>query len=197
MMYKTKHDLIKAYCFYTGSPNPGLLKRIKTWLLNFGLHCVLVYRFGFFSKRIFRKNFLIGLPFIVIYMFLKVCALLIHHVEIESTINIGPGLLLGHSFNILIGADPIGENCFIGHGVTIGEGVANNENGTPQIGDNVWIGPGSIITGDIKIGNGVTISAGTVLSKDIPDNCLVAGNPGRIINQNFDNSVFHPRLTKN
>lgn len=127
-------------------------------------------------------------------MFLKMCVLLIHHVEIENKINIGPGLLLGHSFNIIVGANPVGENCFIGHGTTIGDGIANNDNGTPQIGDNVWIGPGSIITGGIKIGNGATISAGTVVSKDIPDNCLVIGNPGRIINQNFDNSVFHPRL---
>jgi len=51
----------------------------------------------------------------------------------------------------------------------------------------VWIGPGSTITGDITIGNDVTISAGTVLSKSVPDGCLVAGNPGRVIQRDYDN----------
>lgn len=63
-----------------------------------------------------------------------------------------------------------------------------NSGATPTIGDNVWVGTGSIITGGIKIGNGVTISAGSFLSRDVPDNCLVAGNPARVIMRDYDNS---------
>lgn len=58
----------------------------------------------------------------------------------------------------------------------------------PQIGDNVWIGPGAVITGAITVGDGATISAGTVLSKDVPAACLVAGNPGRVVARDYDNS---------
>ena len=48
------------------------------------------------------------------------------------------------------------------------------------------IGPYSqaIVVGDIKIGNNVTIGAGTVLTKSVPDNCVVCGNPARIVKEN-------------
>lgn len=49
------------------------------------------------------------------------------------------------------------------------------------IGNDVWIGAGSIIKPGVTIGNGAIISAGTVLSKSIPPFALVAGNPGRVI----------------
>ena len=42
----------------------------------------------------------------------------------------------------------------------------------------------SVVFGNIKIGNNVTIGAGSVVTKDIPDNCVVAGNPARIIKRN-------------
>ena len=52
----------------------------------------------------------------------------------------------------------------------------------PHIGDNVFIGAGAKILGDIKIGNNVKIGANAVVTKDVPDNCTVVGNPAVIIN---------------
>lgn len=49
------------------------------------------------------------------------------------------------------------------------------------IGDNVWIGGGTIICPGVTIGNNVTIGAGSVVTKDIPDNVITGGNPCRII----------------
>jgi len=49
------------------------------------------------------------------------------------------------------------------------------------IGDNVWIGGGTIICPGVTIGNNVTIGAGSVVTKDIPDNVIAGGNPCRII----------------
>lgn len=49
------------------------------------------------------------------------------------------------------------------------------------IGDNVYIGAGAIIMNPVKIGSNVIIGAGSVVIKDIPDNCIVAGNPAKII----------------
>ena len=49
------------------------------------------------------------------------------------------------------------------------------------IGNNVWIGGGSIICPGVSIGDNVTIGAGSVVTKSIPDNVLAAGNPCRII----------------
>nr|WP_246099800.1 DapH/DapD/GlmU-related protein [Tessaracoccus rhinocerotis] len=93
-----------------------------------------------------------------------------------------------HRHGVLIGPATIGRNCVLHHGVTIGERVAKGDHGVASIGNNVWIGPGVIITGAVHIGDGVTISAGSVLSKDIPDRCLVAGNPARILNADHDNT---------
>jgi serine O-acetyltransferase len=71
----------------------------------------------------------------------------------------------------------IGKNVTIFHQVTIGEG----KNGAPIIGDNVLIGAGAKIIGNIKIGNNVRIGAGCVVSCDIPDNCTIVLEKPRII----------------
>ena len=49
------------------------------------------------------------------------------------------------------------------------------------IGNNVWIGENVVVLPGVKIGNGVIIGAGAIVTKNIPDNCIVAGNPARII----------------
>ena len=49
------------------------------------------------------------------------------------------------------------------------------------IGDNVWIGGGTIICAGVTIGNNTTIGAGSVVVKDIPSNTMAAGNPCRVI----------------
>lgn len=49
------------------------------------------------------------------------------------------------------------------------------------VGNDVWIGLNAIILNGVKIGNGVTIAAGAVVTKDVPDYCVVAGVPAKII----------------
>ena len=73
----------------------------------------------------------------------------------------------------------IGKNAWIAQQVTIGQAI--NKNVAPQIGDNVIIGAGAKILGDIKIGSNVTIGANAVVVSDIPDNCIVGGIPAKII----------------
>ncbi|MBQ2414264.1 MAG: acyltransferase [Rikenellaceae bacterium] len=53
--------------------------------------------------------------------------------------------------------------------------------GVVEIGDNVFIGQGSIILPNTKIGNNVIIGAGSVIAKDVPDNVVVVGNPWRVL----------------
>ncbi len=54
------------------------------------------------------------------------------------------------------------------------------------IGNDVWIGMGSYIMPGVTIGNGVTIGTNSVVTKDIPDYCIVAGSPARMIKLKFD-----------
>lgn len=51
------------------------------------------------------------------------------------------------------------------------------------IGNNVWIGSNACIMPNVKIGNGVIVGANSVVTKDVPDNCIVAGCPAKIIKE--------------
>jgi maltose O-acetyltransferase len=85
----------------------------------------------------------------------------------------------------------IGHNVFIGPGVHIyaathpikaTERIKGPELAFPvMIGNNVWIGGGSIICPGVTIGDHTTIGAGSVVTKNIPSNVVAAGNPCRII----------------
>ncbi|MCQ2256417.1 MAG: CatB-related O-acetyltransferase [Bacteroidaceae bacterium] len=91
----------------------------------------------------------------------------------------------------------IGKFCSISYGVKflIDDGGHNynqvsnfpfttNEIGEKQgiiIGNDVWIGLNAIIMNGINIGNGVTVAAGAIVTHDVPDYCVVAGVPAKII----------------
>lgn len=91
-------------------------------------------------------------------------------------------LHLYHPFSTIINAKRIGNNVIIRHNTTIGlKNTLSRKIARPIIGDNVDIGAGAIILGDITIGDNVIIGAGTVITKDVPANSVVVGNPFRII----------------
>ncbi|MCD6162694.1 MAG: serine acetyltransferase [candidate division Zixibacteria bacterium] len=190
-MHKTKNllrDEIKNYYYRgCGTTSPSLSKKMKIWLYQFGMHCVVVYRFGQYAGEVYAKNKLLGLLYKIIHRFLDYIIKFIYHVDIDA-VNIEPGLYIGHTGTIIIGPCNIGKNFCVTHNVTIGIGHAMGIENIPTIGDNVWVGTGSVITGAISIGSRVTISSGSILSRDIPDGCLVGGNPARVLLRDYDNS---------
>ncbi len=99
--------------------------------------------------------------------------------RIDITTKLGGGILTGHPYSTILNANSIGENFYVNHLVTVGE--VNGKR--PTIGNNVSIYTGAIVIGDITIGNNVSIGAGAVVVKDIPDNCVVIGNPAKIVKQ--------------
>ena len=92
--------------------------------------------------------------------------------------QIGPGFVMIHGFMTIINSSSIiGRNCTMMHNVTVGGG----KNGSPVIGDNVFIGTGAIIIGGIRIGNNVKIGAGAIVVDDIPDNSVVVCDKAKIL----------------
>lgn len=100
--------------------------------------------------------------------------------HIRDNSKIGGGALIVHGDCTYIWADKIGVNVYINQGVTIG--VIGDK--APIIGDNVRIATGSLVLGNIKVGDDVIIGAGTVVVKNVPSNCVVVGNPARIVKKN-------------
>lgn len=101
--------------------------------------------------------------------------------QIPYQTKIGPGLFIGHFGTIVISVHAkIGKNCNIAHNITIGAARGKKE-GAPNIGDEVWIGTGAVLVGNISIGNNVLIAPNSYVNFDVPAHSLVIGNPGKII----------------
>ena len=93
----------------------------------------------------------------------------------------GPGLSIVHYGTIVINiATKVGANCRI-HACT-NIGASGGSNKAPQIGDNVYIGPGAKIYGNIAIANNIAIGANAVVNKSFEeDGIMIAGNPAKKI----------------
>lgn len=180
-------DLHKYYRLSFGVEHPSLWQWLRLWLFNLGFHCVAVYRFSQMAQRQWCRDKISGFPLKVVAVLLQYGSKFVHHVNIEEA-DFGPGLYIGHVGTIYIGPTKIGANCSLTHNVTIGIGHSEGATGIPSIGDNCWIGTGSVISGAITVGHNVTIANGSILQRSVPDGCLVAGNPARVVAQNYDNS---------
>lgn len=96
--------------------------------------------------------------------------------------DIGGGMCVDyHPYSTIILAKKIGRNFILRNCTTIGNKTDNDANSIPTIGDDVTLGANVCVIGDITIGNNVYIGAGSIVINDIPDNCIAAGNPAKVI----------------
>lgn len=106
-------------------------------------------------------------------------------IEIHPGATIGKNLFIDHGMGIVIGETTIiGDNVTIFHGVTLGGTGKEKGKRHPTIGNNVLIGCGSTVLGNIEIGDNSKIGAGAVVVKSVPSDTTVVGIPAReIINK--------------
>lgn len=103
-------------------------------------------------------------------------------VHIDFMSEIGAGLYICHVGLIVINRRVIiGKNCNLSHEVTVGQKSRGKNEGTPVVGDNVYIGPGAKIIGGVTVGDNVAVGANCVVTRDVPQGSVVAGIPGKVI----------------
>jgi len=105
-------------------------------------------------------------------------------IDIHPGATIGQGFFIDHGTGVVIGGTAIvGNGVTIYQGVTLGGTSLQRKKRHPTIGDNVVIGSGAAVLGDITVGDNVRIGANSVVVKDVPANSTVVGIPGRVVLQ--------------
>ncbi len=148
------------------------------------------------SHRIAHKLAYWGIPFIPRYI--SYLTRIITGIEIHPKARIGRRFFIDHGEGVVIGETTIiGDDVLIYQQVTLGG--TGNEHGKrhPTIGNNVIIGAGAKILGNITIGDNTRVGAGSVVVDNVPEHCTVVGVPGRVVQQKFmnpDGVLMHNRI---
>lgn len=149
-----------------------------------GFWVMVVYRFGRWRYTVrpalLRK--MLSLIYKILYKFIQI----ITGIELPCEVPVGRNFVIEHFGGIVVsGYASFGDNCCIRNGVTIGLKNLSNPC-APRIGNNVDIGTGAKLLGDITVGNHITIGANAVVTCDVPDNSIAVGVP----------AVIKPRRSK-
>jgi serine O-acetyltransferase len=122
----------------------------------------------------------LGLPFVP--RFISHIARFFTGVEIHPGATIGQGVFIDHGMGVVIGETAIvGNYALIYQGVTLGGTGKGSGKRHPTLGENVVVGAGAKVLGNIQMGNNVRVGAGSVVLRDVPSDCTVVGVPGRVV----------------
>lgn len=140
-----------------------------------GFWALLVYRFGRWRYTV--RPVLLRKVLSLLYKILFKLAQIVTGIELPCEVEIGRNFVIDHFGGIVIsGYARFGDDCRIRNGVVVG--LKNVEEPcAPVIGNNVDIGAGAKLLGNIRIGNNAIIGANAVVLTDVPDGCLAVGVP--------------------
>jgi len=166
--------------------DPAAKSSLEIVLLYQGLHALISYRIA---------HFFYMARFFLLARLISQIARISTGIEIHPGANIGSGLFIDHGMGVIVGETSIiGDNVLLYQGVTLGGTGLEKGKRHPTIGNNVVIGAGAKILGNIIIGDNSYIGANAVVIKDVPANSTVVGVPGRITKQDgkkIDISLDH------
>jgi serine O-acetyltransferase len=153
--------------------DPAAKSQLEVFLCYSGLHAVWFYRLNHWLWN--HRFFLLG-------RWLSQIARFLTGIEIHPGAQIGRRLFIDHGLGVVIG-----ETAIVGNDVTLYQGVTLGGTGKdqgkrhPTIEDDVVVGSGAKILGNITVGKNCRIGAGSVVLRSIPDDSTVVGVPGHII----------------
>jgi serine O-acetyltransferase len=177
LLLKTVLVSVIFYCEIKSAQkrDPAAKSFLEIVLLYQGLHALVVYRM---AHQLYRMR--LYLP----ARYLSQAARFFNGIEIHPGAKIGRGLFIDHGMGVVIGETAIiGENVLLYQGVTLGGTGLAHEKRHPTIGNNVVIGAGAKVLGNITVGDNSYIGANAVVIKDVPVNSTVVGVPGRVTKQ--------------
>ena len=138
-----------------------------------GLQALIFHRFSHWLYKV-------GIPFIP--RLISHIARFLTGIEIHPGAQVGQGVFIDHGMGVVIGETAIiGDYALIYQGVTLGGTGKESGKRHPTLGENVVVGGGAKVLGNIQIGNNVRIGAGSVVLRDVPSDCTVVGVPGRVV----------------
>jgi serine O-acetyltransferase len=153
--------------------DPAAKSRLEIYLCYFGLHAVWFYRVN---------HWLWNLDFLLLARWLSQVARFFTGIEIHPGAQIGRRLFIDHGLGVVIGETAVvGDDVTLYQGVTLGGTGKERGKRHPTLLDNVVVGGGAKILGNITVGRNCRIGAGSVVLRDVPDDSTVVGVPGHII----------------
>lgn len=199
MLAELRADARYYHQLYFPGRSPSALTWLRLLLCAHGLWLLAVTRLSvyYIAKRKRDKSLspwlmLVGV-FVSSISFLL--GVLVTKSDVLANTILAGGIYLSDYGHIILGARSVGSGTIIHKRVTIGMSLINE--GKPEIGCNVWIGPHCVIYGNIKLGDGVTVLPHTVLTKNVPACAVVIGNPAQILARDIDNSALRKSLQTN
>ena len=152
--------------------DPASVSKAEIIFTYSGIHALVFYRITNFLK----KN---NVPFLP--RFISQFAKWMTGIEIHPGAVIGRGLFIDHGMGVVVGeTTSIGDNVTLFQGVTLGGTGKEKGKRHPTILDNVVIGAGAKVLGNITIGKNVMVGANAVVLREVPDDSTVVGVPGRV-----------------
>jgi len=155
--------------------DPAAKNPLEVLLLYPGLHALVCYRI---SHQLLAWK----IPFVPRWC--SQIARFFTGIEIHPGAQIGKSFFIDHGMGVVIGETAIvGDNVLLYQGTTLGGTGKETGKRHPTLGNNVVVGAGAKILGNITIGNNSYIGANAVVIRDVPPNSTVVGIPGRITKQ--------------
>ena len=160
--------------------DPAANNKLQVFLLYPSIHAVIRHKISHF---LYKKKI------IFLARLISQISRFFTGIEIHPGAQIEKHLFMDHGMGIVIGETSIiGENVTIYHGVTLGGVSLDKGKRHPTIGNNVIIGAGAKVLGNITIGDNSKIGANSVILKDIPKDSVAVGVPGKIITKSSSDS---------
>jgi len=155
--------------------DPAATSYLEVLLTYAGLHAIIFYRI---SHALLKMR----VPFFPRYI--SQLGRFFTGIEIHPGAQIGREFFIDHGMGVVIGETTIiGDNVLLYQGVTLGGTGKERGKRHPTIGNNVVIGAGAKVLGDITVGDNSYIGSNAVVIKDVPPDSTVVGVPGRITKQ--------------